>query len=44
MKVSMASFVLGEDTVRLEKQRKEMEIMEKSRRHYKKDSRLVYFA
>ena len=40
----MASFVLGEDTVRLEKQRKEMEIMEKSRRHYKKDSRLLYFA
>ena len=40
----MASFVLGEDTVRLEKQRKEMENMEKSRRHYKKDSRLIHFA
>ena len=37
----MASFVIGEDTVRLEKQRKEMENIEKSRRHYKKDSRLV---
>jgi len=37
----MATFVLGEDTVRLEKQRKEMENMEKSRRHYKKDSRYL---
>ena len=37
----MASFVIGEDTVRLEKQRKDMENIEKSRRHYKKDSRLV---
>jgi len=37
----MASFVIGEDTVRLEKQRKEMENIEKSRRHYKKDSRYL---
>jgi len=37
----MASFVIGEDTVRLEKQRKELENMEKSRRHYKKDSRYL---
>ena len=37
----MASFVIGEDTVRQEKERKEMENREKSRRHYKKDSRLV---
>jgi len=37
----MASFVIGEDTVRMEKQRKEMENIEKSRRHYKKDSRYL---
>jgi len=37
----MASFVIGEDTVRMEKQRKEMENLEKSRRHYKKDSRYL---
>ena len=34
----MTSFVLGEATVR-----KKMESMEESRRHYKKDSRLVDF-
>jgi len=37
----MATFVIGEDTVRMEKQRKEMENLEKSRRHYKKDSRYL---
>eukprot|EP00092_Neocalanus_flemingeri_P027521 GFUD01029856.1.p1 GENE.GFUD01029856.1~~GFUD01029856.1.p1 ORF type:complete len:237 (-),score=102.02 GFUD01029856.1:177-887(-) len=37
----MASFVIGEDTVRMEKQRKEMENIAKSRRHYKKDSRYL---
>jgi len=37
----MATFVIGEDTVRMEKQRKEMENLEKCRRHYKKDSRYL---
>ena len=39
----MATFVIGEDTVRMEKQRKEMENLEKSRRHYKKDSRFIQY-
>lgn len=37
----MADFVLGggEDLVRREKERKELENQEKAKRHYKKDSR-----
>lgn len=37
----MAEFVLGggEDPVRSEKERKEIENQEKAKRHYKKDSR-----
>ena len=43
----MAQFVIGselvDDSVSLEKERKEQENQEKARRHYKKDSRLSPF-